>query len=251
MELTTQMKADATYIKLLNEKQFDITYTDNLSASTLEYWKEKGLIQSIEIQQDSTYSIIELVWLSIIADMRDLKIEYAQIQEVKKGFFSRITDNEQKYTILEYYMTLILEFNLPIFLVINQNEMLLVNDKLYIRKLTSGVLEKHITISLNKQIRDTIKHIYKSPNYSTYIELSKEDRNILKHTRNKNFKQVVIQRKNGKIDLIEKTRVAPIKHSKQIIEWLEEEDFQDIQITRHRAENTYISSTTRKKIDDH
>ena len=183
--------------------------------------------------------------------MRDLKIEYAQIQEVKKGLFSNISDTKEQCSVLEYYMTLILEFKLPVFLVISPNQMFLVNDSMYIKKLTLGVFEKHITISLNKQIRDTIKHMHTLPNYNTYLDLSKEDHYILKHTRNKKFKQVVINRKNGKIDLIEKTEVQPIKDATQITEWLEKKDYQDIQITRHNGQNTFISSTTREKTNNH
>lgn len=63
-----------------------------LSRRLITYWEEKGLIAGDEKEEEKwrRFSLIDLVWLRLIAKLRDLEIGVPMIKEIRADLFSNV-----------------------------------------------------------------------------------------------------------------------------------------------------------------
>ncbi|WP_025741948.1 hypothetical protein [Aquimarina pacifica] len=240
----------ATYHVLLNEKLFQVKHNKNITIRALHSWRANGLLE--DSRQDTGsgnrnyFSAIDLVWVSTIADMRDMKVERTRIQQLREGIFrSMDIGHSEKYPAIEYYMMHIFEWNIPIFMLLtDKNEVLLLDDKAYFDRLASGELQNHICISLNKQIKDTLHEIYLPPDFREFSGLTDQEKQVLFTLRAKRFKYVNITLTNGEIRRLEGTEEVPLEMD--IGNLLKQGNYQNIEIKQHNGKVMCINRTLRK-----
>lgn len=230
--------------RLLRDKQFQIDKTDDFTSDIENPTKEKILYDH--------YSIVDLIWLNIASDLRKLNTSDSQIEGIKHGLYSTI-EADQKHTAsaLEYYISEVLQMNVPIYIVLtDKNELFVLNDLMYFKKLRSGALENHINISLNKQIKEVIKELSRTPNYCELKILSKEEVLVVDAIRSRRYKFINISiRSNGKVRQLEGVeeinRSMTLEDVKQL---MDEGEHQNIEIKRHHGKIVAVHRRERKRL---
>ncbi len=241
-----------TFSLLLNEKQFKLKQVENVSARALTHWRQRGLLEdhSKTFVSGKTvfFSALEIVWISIISDLRDMGVETSSIAKIRVGLFSNIkAANKKEYPALLYYMLEIIERNVSIYIVLtDKNDILMLNDLVYHAELKAGTIENHIAVSLNKQIRESLEEIAAIPNSSEFTGLSMEEIQVLQIVRNKTFKYITITKKDGNITKLES--IEQITDKPRIEDILKAGDYQNLEIKQHNGKVVCINRTLRKKI---
>lgn len=250
---TKKRKTDYdTFSLLLNERHFGFRSIQNISRRTLNHWRKLDHLvdhrEKVVSGKPNYFSTLELVWISIISDLREMQIEHTKIKGVKHGLFAPVkASNGKKYPALEYYLMEVFERNVVIYIVLtNTNTLHIVNDLVYVDMLRAGEIENHTLISLNKQVRDTLHEVYKKPDFSEFTGLSIEEIQILGIIRNKAYKYIHITKKNGEIDCLEGTEL--IAEESRIVDLLKKGEYQNLEIKQHNGKIVSVHRTIRKKI---
>ncbi|WP_299243108.1 hypothetical protein [uncultured Aquimarina sp.] len=237
---------------LLNDRQFRFGNVDGLTRKSLHRWRKLGHIDDtreiIISGRPAYFSAVELIWISIITDLREMQIEHSKISELKFGLFAPVkAPNGKEYPALEYYMLQVFKKDITIYIVLNKsNELLIINDLIYHDKLKSGEIENHIAISLNKQIKDVLSEIFTIPDSNEFVGLSTQEIQVLQIIRNKTYKYINITKKDGEIKHLEGTE--QILEASRITDLLKNGQYQDIEIKQHNGKVVCINRTIKKKI---
>ena len=242
-----------TYSLLLNKRYFGISKIGNVNRKTLSQWRKQGYLSEhrnkVISGKPNYFSPVELIWISIIADLREMCVEHPRIMGAKEGIFAPVKALDgKKYPALEFYMIEVLEMNVAIYIVLTHtNELHIVNDLVYVDMLKSGALENHILVSLNKQIRDALGVVYHIPDFSEYTGLSTQEIEIMEIIRNKAYKYIKITRQDGGVFRLEGTEQIT-EDIPKVTDLLKKGAFQHIEIKEHNGQVFCINRTIRKKI---
>ncbi len=250
-----QQKIDYdTFSLLLNERHFGMKRIKGVSRRTLTHWRKLDHLidhrEHIISGKPNFFSPIDLVWISIIADLREMSIEHSKIKGAKLGLFTPIkASNSKEYPAIEYYTMEVLQMNVAIYIILTStNELHILNDLVYVDKLRSGEIENHTAISLNKQIKDTLTDIYKTPNFSEYNGLTTEEIQAIEIIRNKTFKYINITKENEKGEIIRLEGTEQILEESKITDLLKKGAYQNLEIKQHNGKVVCINRTIRKKL---
>jgi len=241
-----------TFRLLLNEQHFGVNKIEGVTKRTLNHWRKIGHLEDhrehIISGKPNFFSPLELVWISIISDLREMKIEHSKIKGVKSGLFALVkAENGKEYTALEYYMAQVFEFNVTLYIILSDtNELSILNDMVYIDKIKSGEIENHTAISLNKQIKDTLNEVYIIPEFSDFSDLTVEEIQVLTIIRNKTYKYINITKNNGEITRLE--GVEEIKGSPRIEDLIKQRNYQNLEIKQHNGQIVCVYRKIRQKI---
>jgi hypothetical protein len=240
-----------TYHLLLNQQHFELKHQQRVTTRVLHHWRKKGMLEDRRDKPASGhrnyYSLIDLVWISIIADLRHMQVEIDKIKSGKHGVFAPIKADNTSCSALEYYIMHIFEYNVPVFIVVTDtDQLLMINDMVYFDKLRSGEIANHIAISLNKQIKDVLSELYITPDFSEFSGLTDKEMQVLYTIRSNTFKYINVTKKNGEITRLEGTE--QITKSSRIADLLKKGEYQNLEIKQHNGKIVCINRTIRKKI---
>lgn len=79
-----------------------------------------------------------------------------------------------------------------------------------------------------------------------FINLSKEEKQVLKMLRQRAFESIKVTQRNGRIDMIESTQ--RIEERTKFVDILKEHDYQNIEIKQNDGRVVYINRTIRTKV---
>ncbi|QKX05334.1 hypothetical protein HN014_10540 [Aquimarina sp. TRL1] len=251
--MTVENKIDYDiYDILLNERQFELRPQKTISSRRLHNWRKIGLLEDNREFSGSGnvnyFSPVDLVWISIIIDLKNLQVAGEKIKNAQKGLFTPVkAGNNKMYPALQYFMTHIFETNTAVYMILNDTqELLILDDKQYFKNLKQGIIENHICIYLNKQIRDTLHDIYTYPDFKDFKGLSSKEIQVLNIIRSKAYKYIKITSSNGEMTRLEGTQ--RINKEKSLAKILKSGDYQDLEIKQHSGKVVWIDRTVRKKL---
>ncbi len=79
-----------------------------------------------------------------------------------------------------------------------------------------------------------------------FMNLSKEEKQVLKMLRQQAFESIKVTQRNGRIDMIESTQ--RIEERTKFVDILKEHDYQNIEIKQNDGRVVYINRTIRTKV---
>ncbi len=246
-------KIDFTEIhRLLHIKGYGLHHVPQVTPRMIQHWKEAGVLDETREKRTSGvvdhFNSIEILWISLMKEMRDFGIAIPKIKACKDGFFEQVkTQNSDKYTAFELYIQYILIYDIPIYMVLsNNNEFLLLDDKEFFEQMRSGAIKNAIFFLLNQQIRKTLAFIYETPNYSELSDLSEKEIIALQIIRSGTYKSIKIKQKNGEINMVE--GVERIEEAVKISKLLRKGKYQNIEIKQSNGKIVCAHRTMRKKL---
>ncbi|TGV03581.1 MerR family transcriptional regulator [Flavivirga rizhaonensis] len=235
--------------QLLNQQIYSPKYIVGVTKQLLTYWQEKGLLEDKRNQEKgwSKFSLLDILWMSIILELRSFGLPNDKIKKVRNAFFEKSTsDKNPELNQLILATIHVITYATPIFLVIDaQGNVSLLNDYDYVNNLKEGTIKNHIVVSLNQTVNENIEPLFSEPNFNTFTGLSKDEIQVLLIIRGKNFQSIKITKKNGEIDMIEGTE--RISEQNRIIDILKQHDYQDIELKQANGKLVYITRTVKTK----
>lgn len=216
----------------------------------INHWDSKGLIPPgrDSSKQWRKFSIMDMIWLDVIEDLRAFGFSIENIRKVKEQLHVPYKNTEATYPLLEFFVfTIIINYN-PVFLRVD------VNGKLKIL-LQRGLIEnmkkeengKCILLTLNDYVKERLPNMYVPPCYINLCDMGDDESSLIEIIRTKNFESIKIKMKDGKIDIIEGTEKIALKN-KKIVDLLKDEDFQNIELKQESGKVVCIHRTVKKKI---
>lgn len=235
---------------LLNQKEYSAKYITGVTRRLISHWQVEGLL-SDERNEEQTwrkFSLIDILWMGIIGELRELGLSNSKIKNVRSHLFNdESLANKQSLPLLEYCTMETITYAAPTFIIVDkEGSTEVVNDIDYVEQLKAGKIGHHIIISLNQAVDDNIRPLYTKPTYSDLTGLSKDELEVLAVVRSNDFQSIKITKKNGEIDMIE--GVERIKSESRIIDLLKEGKYQNIEVKQENGKVVCINRTLRKKL---
>ena len=238
--------------QLLNQKQFAIKYLNGVPRLSVTNWQRDGILDK-PISKDlkwRKFSLVDILWISIIAELRAFGYSIPNILKVKNQLFSIATlENNQEIPLLEHCLVEIITYGVPKCLVLTKdaNFIQITDDVEYAEFIQSENFQSHILLNLNHSIKENINPLYQKPELQLFAILSPQEQEVISIIRKKSYQSIKITKKNGDIDLIE--GVQRIDTTQKIVDLLKEGEFQNIEVKQSNGKIVCINRTIKKKIN--
>jgi DNA-binding transcriptional MerR regulator len=216
----------------------------------INHWDKEGLIPS---RRDSNkqwrkFSIMDMIWLDIIEDLRAFGFSIENIRKVKEQLHVSYKSTDATYPLLEFFVfTIISNYN-PVFLRIDANGKLKI---LLQRGLNENMKNeengKCILLILNDYVKEKLPDLYVTPCYINLCDIDDDESSLIETIRAKIFQSIKVKMRGGKIDMIEGTEKIVTKN-KRIVDLLKDEDYQNIQLKQENGKVVCINRTIKRKI---
>ncbi len=237
--------------RLLHIKGYGIDQIPGVTKKMVHSWRALGLID--ESREKSIAGVtqyfdsLEVLWLSLIVEMRNYGIATQKIKACREGIFHKMKAEDGKYySAFECYVLYILVYDIPIYVVLaNNTEFLLLDDTALFDKMRLTQLHSGAFFLLNDQIKKALPFLFDKPNYSALSTLNDKEVIALQVIRSKAYKSIKITKKNGEITMVE--GVERIEKIKKITSLLKQGKYQNIEIKQSNGKIVCAHKTVRKK----
>jgi DNA-binding transcriptional MerR regulator len=182
----------------LPEKEF--------SYRIINHWEENKLISSERHSEKGwrRYSIMDIVWLKIVKELRAFGYSLEQILKVKTILMSKSDTLTSGFPQLEYYVSLAL-INKPVYLLVYSNGTAhAVTEREYQMNREYSTSSSHIQIKLNPIVQTLFPVKNLNPIYREGTEPGLSERKAIQMLRMANFEEVKITTSAGDFDLLYK-----------------------------------------------
>lgn len=240
--------------KFLNEKRFTMKDTDS-SYRVINHWFTQGLLGDDVRESDKgwrKFSVVDLVWLTIIRELREYGLSLEKIKKsYKTAFYDLNTGKNETYE-LEFAILMAM-MKRPIYGVVFPDGWFeIISDSgIQITNIVyRGDIENlsYISISINK----CLKRIFPKKDFGPEIDLpnllSKSEENILEVIREGNFDEVSIIFKNGEIDRIDTKETSNKESVEKIMNMIQKTKFGDFKIKIQDGQIVFTEANQKKKV---
>ncbi|MBL6963136.1 MAG: MerR family transcriptional regulator [Bacteroidetes bacterium] len=207
---------------LLNEKLYKPKSGD-FSYRIINHWESNKLLCSTRNNGNGwrKYSVMDLVWLYIIRNMRTFGISLELIKKVKKNLIDSKNTEESVFPLLEYYVSICL-VNKPAYLLVFSNgQAHPVTEKEYGSNREFSSKNNHLQINLNNILQKIFPDRSLKAKYKENTEYSPEERKAIQIIRLEAVNRIHLMFSNGKeqfLGMKEKDQfesIVPVINQKQ------------------------------------
>lgn len=222
---------------------------DKFAYRVINHWESIGLFTSKRSSERGwrKYSIIDILWLNIILELRKLGYPMEKIFLVKENLQKPSCEFPTQFPLLEFYVRSIIASKYPVYLLVFENGQ--VEPVRYIEyqlALESGTIGNHITIFLNKILQEIMPKSDLNPEFHFSIPLSNEEMELLYMIREKNYKYIKVILSNGKIDRYEANEDINIE--RRFIDIINDKNYQKIEVEVADGKVVHINRSEKIKI---
>lgn len=245
-------KKNSPIFNVINEKRNRLDKS-KFSYRIINHWQNEGLINDNRPSGKGwrMYSLIDIVWLNIITELRGFGYPIEKIKQVKQSLIEPLEDYKDKHEIpiLEESVALALIKKTPTFLLVFENGEALTAtfEEMNISRELRAI-GNHIQININ----DILQRLYPNkdlkPVYKSTVNLNSGEMELMFMVRTGNYTEISVKKKNGKIELIEATE--QIKADEKIFKILKEQSYQDIELKQQGGKVVFIKRKIKKKISN-
>lgn len=170
----------------------------------INHWEKNKLIESNRENNRGwrRYSVMDLVWLYIIKELRNFGVSHDLIQNVKKS----LSENRQpdcEFFQLEYYISLVL-VNKPVYLLIfNNGDAHPLTEKEYQLNREYSSNMNHIQLNLNSILQQILPEKDLKPHYGEDYEHTLEERKAIQMLRLGNYNEINLTLEEGSANKLE------------------------------------------------
>lgn len=177
---------------------------DEFTYRVINHWEKNKLIESNRENNRGwrKYSIMDLVWLNIIKELRSFGVSHELILNVKDSL-SNNSSNDSEFPQMEYYVSLTL-VNKPVYLLIFSNgEAHPLTEKEYQlnREYSSNI--NHLQINLNTILQRILPEKDLKPRYKEEYEQTLEERKAIQLLRLGNYNEINLTLEEGHANKLE------------------------------------------------
>lgn len=165
----------------------------------INHWEANGLLSSDRKNNTGwrKYSIMDIVWVFIIGELRTFGFSHEQIIKVKKHLTQRKEKPESFFPLLEYYVTLCL-YCKPVYLLVFPNgEAHPLSEKEYQLNRELSTSLNYIVIKLNYILQNIFSDQDLKPNFKHDFELSLDERKAVILLRLIKYQEITFTFANG------------------------------------------------------
>ena len=223
------------FSKLLNVEVFKSTITLK-SSRVLNHWEKVDLLTSNHTASKTRrkYSVMDIVWISIISELRNFGISLENIQLVKKSL-------TKVKSIVKYSQLPLLEYYVAMQLVHARSSLLLISEHFdvepifadeFLDLLNVGISYNYIILNIDRLLRKNarldVNAIFQEGAY-----LTPEEMMLLDMSDGGVFKKIKIKHIDGTIETIESTEASDMKE--RLSHFLKTGVFQNINLVPHKG----------------
>jgi DNA-binding transcriptional MerR regulator len=237
-----------SFSEFINTKTDRLTGATELTYRVISHWEKQGLITSERRTEKAwrKYSILDILWISIIIELRKFGFPLDKIFLVKRNLEIPEWEREKQFPLLEFYAAMAMAYKYPVFLLVFPNgDVEPATDKEYQYAIMEESIGNHITISINSILQKMLPEQDLKPDYKITHELSEEEVDLLFMIRMCNYENIKIKLSNGKIETLDATE--NLSNQKRIGEILKEGNYQDIEIKQKNGKVVNIKRTAKKR----
>lgn len=230
-------------IVLLNERRFRIKQA-SVSNKHIRHWEKEGLIDVHKIPSNNyrTFNVVELLWLSTVAELRNLGLPYELIKSAKSSVFAK----GQANTLFEIGVLKVIFSVAPVFLIIDHlGNASMVDDLGYNNLIEQGKINKCLTININELIKENFPMYWQEPIYA-YQQLSDREKELIAFVKSGKFLSVTIHFKDQEIERLE--GMEQIDVSKHLHDLFKEGKYQDVVVKLQDGKKVSINRVIKKKL---
>ena len=228
-------------IESLNKKNRMLP-TGEFTYRIINHWEENKLLTSF--RKDGTgwrkYSIMDMVWVYIIRELRAFGFSLEQIASVKKHLSEKKEKQFSEFPVLEYYVTLCL-YNKPAYLLVfSGGEAHPLSEKEYQlnRELNTGV--NYIVIKLNHIVQGILPAFDLKVNYKHEYEPSLDEKKAIALLRLVNYQEITITYDNGSSRIIDATNPETQIAVEEVIRIISAREYETVTIKHDSGKYFYF-----------
>jgi DNA-binding transcriptional MerR regulator len=186
----------------INAQNKKITNND-FSYRIINHWEANGLIANTRKDNKGwrRYSLVDVVWLHIIKELRAFGLSLEQIVKVKKNLSTPNVTSKSEFPLLEYYIALAM-VNEPVYLLVFSNgsaHPLTENEYQMNREFNTST--SHMQIQLNPIIQKMFPGMNLKPEFKESHKISIEERKGVLMLRLGCFEEVKIANEDSDKDI--------------------------------------------------
>jgi DNA-binding transcriptional MerR regulator len=222
------------------------------SYRVINHWSEEGLLLKQEGRGSGwrKFSLIDILWIGVIGDLRKLGYPLDKIKTVKKSLFHRTKNGKEDTLYFELFIGRMVVKDNVLLVITPEGEADLCLDREYINSQFFGPLPSpHVVIRLNEIFSRSVKKPELSYNTNFVISPSDKETNLLHSImREKDLKEVRISVKDQKmsrIDYVKKTQ-NPEKVQEYISKALKEKGRKEILIKQEDGKVVLLERVDKK-----
>ncbi len=239
--------------RLLSIKGYALNHVEGITRKMVHSWTKNDLI--VENRKQSTkgavyyFDAIELLWLSVINEMRQYGIPIKKIKICREGVFGTLVKDQQQnsYPAFNFYIIHALIYKVPVYLVFADHEgFYIVDDQQLFSKIREGAIHSGAFFLLNKHIENVFPMLAEEMDFNELSGLTEKEIIALQIIRKQTYTYIKITKKDNEIEMIEGVeRVGKLERSKQITELLKLGEYQKIEIKQSNGKIASAYRTTR------
>lgn len=243
----SQYEDDKQAQSFLRDKRYSMKeIKDEVAYRVISHWCSMGLVIREKDNDWLKLSIVDLVWIKMIAKLRKFGFSLQAIDTIKKCVFYLTPEGTKLYHFLDLYIIYVLQ-KIPVGLFIDEKfEAVFCTEKMIEQaKALADILPSHLFLNLNEIVLSVFSNKELKPIYDSSIRLNIEEMNLLLHLRSGNYEEIKVRLKNGHIDLFEGKK--KIDTSIRVIDLIKKAEYQDIEIKLVGGKVIKVTQTEKKK----
>lgn len=233
--------------KVLNDSERKVKLK-SITYRQVNSWEEQELLTIKRKDRGwRKFSIMEAVWLKIVAELREFGFPIEKIKVTKESLSYLKKKGGVEMPFLEFFTAFAIGSKMPVLILIFRDGVAIpVSFTQY--KITQEVIgvENHIQINLNEMLQSFFPNVDLKPNYQMQMPVSLEEMELLAFMRVKNFEKVEIFYSNGKMDTIE--GMERVDASKMLNEIIREQKYQKIELVLQDGNIVAVRRKVKHKI---
>ena len=248
---STVLEIGTILLEKLHQRTLIVKDT-GISNRVIRNWQQEGLIDEFrgDKAQWRKFSLIEVLWISIIGELRNIGFNIPLLKKVKEQLFllsGKDFPVQHKLSVFEQHIIEVIVFYEPAFLLIDKDgQVNIYSDETYFESLKKGDLHFHQVISLNQLVKDTFPELFSMPKFKEFPSLSPKEVELISIVRSNNYQSIKIKKKNGELDMIE--GVERIDVERKLIDLLNDGDYQNIELRQENGKIVNVSRTIKRKL---
>lgn len=233
--------------KVLNDSERKVKLK-SITYRQVNSWEEQELLTIKRKDRGwRKFSIMEAVWLKIVAELRDFGFPIESIKATKESlsYLSKKCGVEMPF--LEFFTAFAIGNKMPVLLLVFKDGVSIpVSYTQY--KVTKELMEveNHIQINLNEVLQSFFPNVDLKPSYELQMPVTLEEMELLAFMRVKHFEKVEVLYKNGKVEVIE--GFARTDAQKMLNEIIREHRYQKIELVLEDGKIVSVRQRLKHKV---
>lgn len=234
----------------LRQKRFTLGRSD-ASSRVVNHWEAEGVVSDPREEGKGwrRYSIIELVWLGAVLELRAFGVPTETLrkamQNIQATHFDRSSKPGAPARLFEFYIVRAMRREPVFLLVFASGDVDLATEREYAFTGLLHPLADHVRINLNAVVQKVLPKLDLKPKHQPGVLLSGKELSIVLALRDDRNRRVTVRLKDGEPDLLEVERA---EEGKTVHDLVKEGPHLDLNVKMRDGRIVHLSSILKEKL---